>query len=123
MERSRDENERPRHRIALHRADGGIDAGRAFATGLVQHARSRLRNTFPNSCKARGRWLHRLWARWDFIGGSNTVSNMLFGNIQYLVADRLGISHIIILSEQTVGGAFGVLISLSKSLRQAQRWV
>lgn len=49
-----------------------------------------------------------------FIGGSNTVSNMLFGTFQYSVADRLGISHIIILSEQTVGGAFGVLICIFK---------
>lgn len=49
-----------------------------------------------------------------FIGGSNTVSNMLFGTFQYSVADRLGISHIIILSEQTVGGAFGVLVCIFK---------
>jgi lactate permease len=48
------------------------------------------------------------------ITGSNTVSNMLFGILQYSVADRLNISHIIILSLQNVGGAFGVLICVFK---------
>lgn len=49
-----------------------------------------------------------------FIAGSNTVSNMLFGQLQYSVADRLGISHIIVVSLQNVGGAFGVLICIFK---------
>ncbi len=49
-----------------------------------------------------------------FIAGSNTVSNMLFGQLQYSVADRLGISHIIVVSLQNVGGAFGVLICVFK---------
>jgi lactate permease len=49
-----------------------------------------------------------------FIAGSNTVSNMLFGLFQYSVADRLGISHIIIVSLQNVGGSFGVLICIFK---------
>ena len=49
-----------------------------------------------------------------FIAGSNTVSNMLFGMFQYSVADRLAISHIIVVSLQNVGGAFGVLICVFK---------
>ena len=49
-----------------------------------------------------------------FIAGSNTVSNMLFGLFQYSVAEQLGISHIIILSQQNVGGAFGVLVCVFK---------
>jgi lactate permease len=39
---------------------------------------------------------------------------MLFGQLQYSVADRLGISHIIVVSLQNVGGAFGVLICIFK---------
>ena len=49
-----------------------------------------------------------------FIAGSNTVSNMLFGLFQYSVADRLGLSHIIVLSLQNVGGSFGVLVCVFK---------
>ncbi len=49
-----------------------------------------------------------------FIAGSNTVSNMLFGLFQYSVAEQLGISHIIILSQQNAGGAFGVLVCVFK---------
>jgi lactate permease len=49
-----------------------------------------------------------------FVAGSNTVSNMLFGLFQYSAADKLGISHIIVVSLQNVGGAFGVLICFFK---------
>lgn len=49
-----------------------------------------------------------------FIAGSNTVSNLLFGMFQYSVAERLGISHIIIVSLQNVGGSFGVLVCIFK---------
>jgi lactate permease len=49
-----------------------------------------------------------------FIAGSNTVSNMLFGLFQYSVAEKLRISHIIILSLQNVGGSFGVLVCVFK---------
>lgn len=49
-----------------------------------------------------------------FIAGSNTVSNMLFGMFQYSVAERLGISHIIVVSLQNVGGSFGVLVCIFK---------
>ena len=46
----------------------------------------------------------------SFISGSNTVSNMLFALFQYSVADSLGISRIIIVSMQNVGGALGNMI-------------
>ncbi|MDR2584617.1 MAG: L-lactate permease [Prevotellaceae bacterium] len=45
-----------------------------------------------------------------FIAGSNTVSNMLFSLFQYSIADNLGISHIIIVSLQNIGGALGNMI-------------
>lgn len=46
----------------------------------------------------------------SFISGSNTVSNMLFGLFQYSIADNLGISHVIVLSLQNIGGALGNMI-------------
>jgi lactate permease len=49
-----------------------------------------------------------------FIAGSNTVSNMLFSLFQYSIADHLGISHIITVSLQNVGGALGNLINVQK---------
>ncbi|MDR2914852.1 MAG: L-lactate permease [Tannerella sp.] len=45
-----------------------------------------------------------------FISGSNTVSNMLFALFQYSIADNLGISHIIAVSLQNIGGALGNMI-------------
>jgi len=49
-----------------------------------------------------------------FMSGSNTVSNMLFSLLQFSVADKLGISHIIIVSLQNVGGSLGNLINVQK---------
>ena len=49
-----------------------------------------------------------------FIAGSNAVSNMLFSLFQYSIADDLGISHIIIVALQNVGGALGNLINVQK---------
>jgi lactate permease len=49
-----------------------------------------------------------------FMSGSNTVSNMLFSLLQYSVADNLGISHIIIVSLQNVGGSLGNMINIQK---------
>lgn len=46
----------------------------------------------------------------SFMSGSNTVSNMLFSLFQYSIADNLGISHILIVSMQNVGGALGNMI-------------
>jgi lactate permease len=49
-----------------------------------------------------------------FMSGSNTISNMLFSLFQYSIADNLGISHIIIVSLQNVGGSFGNMINVQK---------
>jgi lactate permease len=49
-----------------------------------------------------------------FITGSNTVSNMLFSLFQFSIADHSGISHIIIVSLQNVGGALGNMINVQK---------
>ena len=49
-----------------------------------------------------------------FMSGSNTVSNMLFSLFQYTIAGNLGISHIIIVSLQNVGGSFGNMINIQK---------
>lgn len=46
----------------------------------------------------------------SFMSGSNTVSNMLFSLFQYSIADNLGISHILVVSMQNVGGALGNMI-------------
>ena len=49
-----------------------------------------------------------------FMSGSNTVSNMLFSLFQYSIAGNLGISHIILVSLQNVGGSFGNMINVQK---------
>jgi lactate permease len=46
----------------------------------------------------------------SFMAGSNTVSNMLFSVFQYSIAEQLGISKIIIVALQNIGGAFGNMI-------------
>ncbi len=46
----------------------------------------------------------------SFMAGSNTVSNMLFSLFQYSIADQLGISRILIVSLQNIGGAMGNMI-------------
>jgi lactate permease len=47
-----------------------------------------------------------------FITGSNSVSNMLFSLFQYSVAEQTGISTIIIVSLQNVGGALGNMVAV-----------
>jgi lactate permease len=47
-----------------------------------------------------------------FIAGSNAVSNMLFSYFQYSIADQLGLSHILIVSLQNVGGSLGNMIAV-----------
>ena len=42
-----------------------------------------------------------------FISGSNTVSNILFTNLQYDTAANLGLSTVVIVALQVVGGAIG----------------
>jgi lactate permease len=46
----------------------------------------------------------------SFMAGSNTVSNMLFSVFQFSIADQLGISTILIVSLQNIGGAMGNMI-------------
>jgi lactate permease len=46
----------------------------------------------------------------SFMSGSNTVSNMLFSLFQYSIADQLGISTILTVSLQNIGGAMGNMI-------------
>jgi lactate permease len=48
----------------------------------------------------------------SFIAGSNAVSNMLFGYFQYSVAEQIGLSKIIIVSLQNVGGSMGNMIAV-----------
>jgi lactate permease len=45
-----------------------------------------------------------------FIAGSNTVSNMMFSLFQFGVAERVGVSTVLIVSLQAVGGAAGNMI-------------
>src|SRR5690606_4383421 len=47
-----------------------------------------------------------------FISGSNTMSNMLFSFFQYSFAENLGVSKIIVVSLQNVGGAIGNMICI-----------
>jgi lactate permease len=49
-----------------------------------------------------------------FMSGSTTVSNMLFSMFQYSIAGNLGISHILTVSLQNVGGSFGNMINVQK---------
>jgi len=51
-----------------------------------------------------------------FITGSNTVSNLLFANLQTSVATGLGISTILILALQSVGGAIGNMVAIHNIL-------
>lgn len=48
----------------------------------------------------------------SFVAGSNTVSNILFTGFQYQVAQQLGISRLVVVAEQVVGGAVGAMISV-----------
>lgn len=48
----------------------------------------------------------------SFIAGSNAVSNMLFSYFQYAVAEQTGLSRIIIVSLQNVGGSIGNMIAV-----------
>ncbi len=48
----------------------------------------------------------------SFITGSNTVSDLLFAEFQYATANQLGISHLLIVSLQVVGGAMGNMVCI-----------
>ena len=47
-----------------------------------------------------------------FVAGSNTVSDLMFSHFQYGVADRIGVSHLVILGLQALGGAAGNMITV-----------
>lgn len=47
-----------------------------------------------------------------FMSGSNTTSNILFSGFQYGVADQIGMSKLIIVGLQVVGGAAGNMICI-----------
>ncbi|MDF5596658.1 L-lactate permease, partial [Vibrio parahaemolyticus] len=47
-----------------------------------------------------------------FIAGSNTVSNMMFSQFQFEVAQTLSISSVIVVSLQAVGAAAGNMIAI-----------
>ena len=48
-----------------------------------------------------------------FVSGSNTVSNMLFANMQFESAAMLGISQVLIVALQCVGGSIGNMICIN----------
>jgi lactate permease len=50
----------------------------------------------------------------SFVTGSNTNSNVLFGNLQKSVAELLKLSPLVILGAQTVGGALGSMVAPAK---------
>ncbi len=47
-----------------------------------------------------------------FFSGSNTVSNLTFGGIQYSIANSLGLDPLTILSMQSVGGGMGNMVCI-----------
>ena len=47
-----------------------------------------------------------------FIAGSNTISNMMFSQFQFGVAENLGISTAIIVAGQAIGAAAGNMIAI-----------
>ena len=47
-----------------------------------------------------------------FVAGSNTVSDLMFSVFQYGVADRIGVSHVVVLGLQALGGAAGNMITV-----------
>ncbi len=69
-----------------------------FASGLVGDA-------FPMLSAAIG-------ALGAFIAGSNTVSNMMFSQFQFEVAQTLTISSVVIVALQAVGAAAGNMIAI-----------
>jgi lactate permease len=49
----------------------------------------------------------------SFVSGSNTVSNLLFTNLQYDTASQLGISTVAAVALQVIGGAVGSPICIN----------
>lgn len=48
-----------------------------------------------------------------FFSGSNTVSNLTFGTVQYATAQQVGLSVTLILALQSVGGAMGNMVCIN----------
>lgn len=69
-----------------------------FAAGLVGEA-------FPALSATVG-------ALGAFIAGSNTISNMMFSQFQFEVAQTLGVSSVIVIALQAVGAAAGNMIAI-----------
>jgi len=46
----------------------------------------------------------------SFVSGSATVSNLTFGNVQYSIANQIGLNSNIIIAEQAIGAATGNMI-------------
>lgn len=49
----------------------------------------------------------------SFISGSNAVSNLLFTNLQFETAVNLGLSQVLVVASQIVGGAVGNIICIN----------
>ncbi|MEJ6656112.1 MAG: L-lactate permease, partial [Pseudomonas sp.] len=47
-----------------------------------------------------------------FLAGSNTVSNMMFSQFQFGVAENLGLSTLMVISAQAVGAAAGNMVAI-----------
>lgn len=69
-----------------------------FAAGLVGDAFPALSST--------------VGALGAFIAGSNTISNMMFSQFQFEVAQTLGVSSVIVIALQAVGAAAGNMIAI-----------
>lgn len=54
-----------------------------------------------------------LGALGSFFSGSNTVSNLTFGGIQFEIANKLGLETTTILAIQSVGGAMGNMVCIN----------
>lgn len=49
----------------------------------------------------------------SFFSGSNAVSNLTFGGIQYSIAQTTGLSATLVLALQSVGGAMGNMVCIN----------
>ena len=49
----------------------------------------------------------------SFFSGSNTVSNLTFGTIQYEIAQQTGLNPTTVLAAQSVGGAMGNMVCIN----------
>ncbi len=52
----------------------------------------------------------------SFVSGSNTVSNTLFTNLQFLTAEGVGVSTVFAVAMQTVGGAIGNITCINNAV-------